>query len=389
MRRWLAYGAWLLLAAALHLFGNNAGSFAVLLASVLVPAVLAVLARCAVHNVRADFVLPADSGKNERLVATLLLRNASFLPLQRINCRVRCENKLTGECVERSLVLSLWPKQEDTVRFAVSAAHCGHVMVSVTELRVGDAFGLFVWPTGFFAARGVTVHPEGFPMDVRIVEHNNTVMDSDVYSMSQPGYDPSETYSIREYIPGDAIKSIHWKLSQKSDALLVRELGLPVVSQMLLLLETSMLADYKRAAPAEIDAMAEVFASVSGGLCDAGISHTLGWKDMETGLLVIVEVQTREDLRAAAERFLTNPFGERETTVVSCFRSAYALCAFAHVCVVGCFTPPDLDKLYNGNRITTLLCGGECELDGLCADGTLRFSFGAEEYQTVLGRLAL
>ncbi|MCQ2538114.1 MAG: DUF58 domain-containing protein [Lachnospiraceae bacterium] len=40
--------------------------------------------------------------------------------------------------------------------------------------------------------------------------------------------DPSEAYGIREYVPGDSIKSIHWKLSEKTGKTMVREYGMPV-----------------------------------------------------------------------------------------------------------------------------------------------------------------
>ena len=36
------------------------------------------------------------------------------------------------------------------------------------------------------------------------------------------GYDFSEVTGIREYIPGDKLQNIHWKLSAKKDILMVR-----------------------------------------------------------------------------------------------------------------------------------------------------------------------
>ncbi len=63
-------------------------------------------------------------------------------------------------------------------------------------------------------------------------------MDSDEYSMRKAGYDPSETFAIREYQPGDRIRQIHWKLTEKFDSLMVRDYGLPIQNTVLLLLET-------------------------------------------------------------------------------------------------------------------------------------------------------
>ena len=52
---------------------------------------------------------------------------------------------------------------------------------------------------------------------------------------SQPGGGFSEIHDLREYRPGDSLHEIHWKLSAKTDKLIVREaeepdLGLVVLS---------------------------------------------------------------------------------------------------------------------------------------------------------------
>jgi hypothetical protein len=60
--------------------------------------------------------------------------------------------------------------------------------------------------------------------------------ESDCYG-ERPGDDPSEIFNIRSYMPGDAIDRIHWKLSSKTDKLLVREFGCPVERKILLLVD--------------------------------------------------------------------------------------------------------------------------------------------------------
>lgn len=40
---------------------------------------------------------------------------------------------------------------------------------------------------------------------------------------SRKGTDASEMFDIRSYVPGDDIRSIHWKLSGKTDELIVRQ----------------------------------------------------------------------------------------------------------------------------------------------------------------------
>ena len=87
-----------------------------------------------------------------------------------------------------------------------------------------------------------------------------------------PGYDYSEPYQIREYVPGDGLRQIHWKLSQKTDSLMVRELGLPVAEEVLLLLDTSITV--RENAADALDAAMTALLSLSRSLTEQGITHS-------------------------------------------------------------------------------------------------------------------
>lgn len=82
------------------------------------------------------------------------------------------------------------------------------------------------------------ITPNTFGLQVEVVYGENAVLDAEEYSMSKAGFDPSETFAVREYRAGDHIHQIHWKLSEKLDGLIVRDYGLPVQNTILLLLET-------------------------------------------------------------------------------------------------------------------------------------------------------
>lgn len=52
--------------------------------------------------------------------------------------------------------------------------------------------------------------------------------EAESYDDFQPGTDVSQIFDVREYRPGDRLQRIHWKLSAKSDGLLVREDSQPL-----------------------------------------------------------------------------------------------------------------------------------------------------------------
>lgn len=63
-------------------------------------------------------------------------------------------------------------------------------------------------------------------MQLSFSDRSSVELDSDEYSMRHPGDDPSETFALREYVPGDRVRSIHWKLTEKTGEVIVRQLGL-------------------------------------------------------------------------------------------------------------------------------------------------------------------
>ena len=145
--------------------------------------------------------------------------------------------------------------------------------MEVTEVAVYDLFGLARRQKRVAARAEVTVLPALFQPEIVLRDSAAALPDSEVYASDRPGSDPGETFAIREYVPGDALRKIHWKLSEKTDRLMVREFGLPVVNEVLLLLETAGSADAVAA-----NAVTEVFASVSRALLSQGCAHQVGWQ---------------------------------------------------------------------------------------------------------------
>lgn len=123
------------------------------------------------------------------------------------------------------------------------------------------------------------VLPDTFEIAVELGETNTPDMDSSEYSPVRPGSDPSELFGVRDYREGDALKRIHWKLSEKYDRTVVREASLPVARSILLLLDN---APEGAIAPEKVSAAVEGLMSASESLAGQGISHEIGWLNHET-----------------------------------------------------------------------------------------------------------
>ena len=101
------------------------------------------------------------------------------------------------------------------------------------------------------------IPPETFP--VEIVRDSIPVpsQSAEPETLGLPGNDFSEIYSLRGYEPGDDVKRIHWKLTEKTDEVLVREGSRPQEDEVLLYWDRT-----GNTVPAVADALAECVTSV-------------------------------------------------------------------------------------------------------------------------------
>lgn len=368
-----------LLSAILYLFENNPGTLTMLVSILVVPIVG--LLPLTGKEIGLEVSLNPAQEKGTQAKGTLTVTNLGFLPKPRLHITVFCRNLRTGETAERELVFSLLPKQEKAVAFSFDCPHCGKVELTVGNVRLTDLFGLFDRKLTAEANCSFAVLPQLFELSVSL-EHSDMAMpDSDAYSAVRPGSDPGETFAVREYVPGDAIRSIHWKLSEKTDKTMVREFGLPVVNEVALLLETA-----GAASADEVDAITEVFASVSAALANQDIGHHVFWRDTKTDALRQFSVTTGEDFGFLLEELLELPPKEDGDLALR-FLETYPHCPYSHVILVGGQIPAGVRDLYNGNRVSILMPSRDGISDGLQSDGTHVLTFGTDSYPVDLCRM--
>ena len=358
--RRIIWAAWLLAAALLWLFENNAATLTLLLCSVILPVLSILLAVHRARNAKLTLSVPpnAEKGKPVEIVPDT---NA------RLTGSIFCENRLTGErTVIRLIGGSL----------AVTSAHCGTLRIQA-KACVEDLFGLWRSPELPCPEEFVAVRPSLFLPRVELTENTTVISDSERYSRTKPGNDPSESFAVREYLPGDPIRQIHWKLSQKTDTLMLRELGLPVVNQTLLVFR-NVLAPGESVPPETADALAEVFLSVSRSLLIGECAHTAAFA--EGGQYLLTEVRSDPDFLAMQSRFLTLSWEAEDGGLLRLLSET----PYAHVAVFSAVFPPEAASYCRGNRVTVISPEADKHADGVYA-----VSFAPENCADALRRIEL
>lgn len=100
--------------------------------------------------------------------------------------------------------------------------HVGRVEVTVTDFVIWDWLG--ICSTNGNAKKGswVIVAPKMVPAENEEIIYSVEDFPED-NETKKHGTDINPDYEIREYVPGDELKSIHWKLTAKTGRTMVRE----------------------------------------------------------------------------------------------------------------------------------------------------------------------
>lgn len=131
-------------------------------------------------------------------------------------CKVRMTvtDRMAGTTVKRVFAIH----DRGTSKIPVDTTHCGSYSYKLTWLYVYDLFGLFCIRINLNKNNEILVKP--VPAMPEIMPDMYGFKAKNLRKSKQPG---SEIYDIREYQIGDPLRSIHWKMSAKKDALLVKE----------------------------------------------------------------------------------------------------------------------------------------------------------------------
>lgn len=104
----------------------------------------------------------------------------------------------------------------------LKAEHLGKYEIRCKKVNIRDLLGILEAMVPVEAYCEMTVLPEIDKTDA--VETSGFLAGmSETEESMEKGYDFSEVQDIREYIPGDKLRDIHWKLSAKQGELMVKE----------------------------------------------------------------------------------------------------------------------------------------------------------------------
>lgn len=157
--------------------------------------------------------------RGEGTTCVLTLTNDSPLPITDIRFRLT-DGKVHFDGGEKVICCSLLPGEMKRMELSLRCLHCGETVAGAEEILVRDIFGLT--ETKFSAVGKITVLPR--------TEHLTDLVVAPVRQKERQ--DRARSYygdripdgQLRPYIPGEDVRRIHWKASQRQGQPILRNL---------------------------------------------------------------------------------------------------------------------------------------------------------------------
>lgn len=244
-----------------------------------------------------------EMDKPARAVITLSVENGNkILPITKGIAQVQYENKFSGEKGKLKIRFSVDAGRKRDRRIPVVMQNCGNVAIRVKKVKIYDYLSIFAWTVGKnFETQNVLVLPPLRDMYLgRDRWYNETSEDSDRFSLYKKGDDPSEIFNVREFMDGDKIQRIHWKLSGKTGSLMVKEGSLPLTKVVNIFVDLCVTGDNtkkgRKQRHDDSNLLVQGIYSVSMYMIEHVIPQNYIWYDKENDVIQERIVEHEEEL---------------------------------------------------------------------------------------------
>lgn len=329
------------------------------------------------NHISIGFTTQTSVRKRENGNVLLTIENHAMIPVFKVRFRIQTENQLNRETENQDIFTWIPAKKTRRISLNTGSVYCGRICCKVPYIMLYDCFGVIGIRKKIDSVGYMTVLPDTFEMNLSLVPTPGSIEESELYSQVSPGYDLTEIFQIREYVPGDSPRQIHWKLSSKFDKLIVKDPALPITRNVLVFWErTGESGDY-----ALIDAQAETLVSICRNLLEQSVQFIVGWNDTKLNQCVMQKIHDMDELIGILPRILRASGSKDGISGAELLLQTSQNALGKHIVYLAEEPQSNVLELQQYGHVSMLLCG-KTELEGA-------LMFDAKHYQEQLGEIEL
>ena len=244
----------------------------------------------------------------------------TFLMAGQLTVELEIDSIMFGETRQQLLTLPLRGKAH-SFHAELPTELCGETRLRCGAVHLTDALELFRFRCSAFPEVRTVLYPQPAELELLLSREAVGAAEADGLMQNRRGSDPSEIFDIRDYVPGDDIRTIHWKLSCKTDGLIVRQASDPSHYDVALLPDLGLSWPGGSPTAAEFNSAVAVTITLGEELLRQGTAFCLA---IPTRLgLELREVRSLRELHELLPLWLGMEIPEQCGTAYQCFRTEH------------------------------------------------------------------
>ncbi|MCL2198600.1 MAG: DUF58 domain-containing protein [Defluviitaleaceae bacterium] len=211
------------------------------------------------RGLRVSVVQPASVMKGAEATLLINVHNTTFVPLSGVDVTItRDEDAII---VSDFKAVDISPFGTDALEIPFEITYRGHYDFGLNDVFLMDFTGLFRLRRRFSGDKTITALPQVTDISHFPLTMNLMTQASSRYDIRDEDY--STISDIRQYLPTDSIKRVHWKLTAKRNEWLVKNFSSNALNLVSIILDSTRLNLDPREAYALEDALVENAISIA------------------------------------------------------------------------------------------------------------------------------
>ena len=304
LKRKVTYAGILFAVLVVNILYVNYQPLMLLLVLLLFPALLWLYLLPVSKNITAELKLDRETAvRMERLSFEVILFNKIYLPAPNIMVEIEFEYGNCSQPATQTFLTNIKSGDKAVIEGVAALNYAGELTLRIKSLRMYDFLKLFDRKISCDCSETIVVlpqlvEPDYYTLSTEYIDFN----DSQEYSQNRSGEDPSEIFDTRQYVEGDNVSRIHWKVSARIDELLVKEFSMPINKSNVLVAE--LLDDGTEEGRKNLDGVFEMIYAIGNLACLKEKSVFMAFYVVTTGNLEVEEVCSGEELAGTMRRLI-------------------------------------------------------------------------------------
>ena len=275
---------------------------AIFIITLVLPIILNIIIRIIKKSISLDIKsIDVVQNKNDGIEVKLLIKNNSIFPAVNGELKLCYYNKFSGNKEIEYINFPINSKETESIDFKIKSKYCGKLIIEIQSLKIYDYLTFSSVKKKVNKSKEIIVLPQIYDINFSGNSINVNSLDGEIFSKDKAGDDPSEVFNVREYIEGDKIQRIHWKLSSKVDNVMIKEYSQPIVNDSIIIVELCESENNINT----IQGIIETAISLSHMLLSYNYIHYICWYDKNKDFFNKIIINSEEDMLGVACELLS------------------------------------------------------------------------------------